>query len=305
MLMLIESVIVAIIGFVAGGFVNALADDLPLRRSPRLPRYVPLRKKFAIHSSDPEVRATTQEDDEPRPVLAWLGLTAFLFGRRTSSTGVTLGWRYPLTEILTAGLMLLTLDAVTDNPNLTNVGTLQLLFWLTYMAIFALITVIDIEHKLILFVVIIPSAILALIDALLTTALPESFGMKAPGIAEALLGGALGFLMFFMLYNGGALFTYVLGKLRGEAINEVAFGYGDVMMATVSGLILGWRTFIIAIVVIIFLGAFGAAIYLISRKVLGQRYSAFTALPYGPYIVAGTILLLLYRVPVTDFVLNR
>jgi leader peptidase (prepilin peptidase)/N-methyltransferase len=129
--------------------------------------------------------------------------------------------------------------------------------------------------------------------------------MKAPGITEALLGGVLGFLVFFMMYNGGALFTYVLGKLRGEAINEVAFGYGDVMMATVSGLILGWQVFIIAIVVIVFLGAAGAAIYLISRSVLGQRYSAFTALPYGPYIVAGTIIMLLYRVPVTDFILTR
>ena len=303
--MLIEVVIVAIIGILAGGVVNALADDLPLRRSPRLPRYVPLRKKFAIHSSDPEIRATTQDDDEPRPFLAWLGLTAFLFGKRTSPNGIKLGWRYPLTELLTAGLMLLTLDAVTDNPHLVNVGTLQLILWLAYMAIFALITIIDIEHKLILFVVIIPSAILALIDALLTTVLPTSFGMKAPGITEALLGGVLGFLVFFMMYNGGALFTYVLGKLRGEAINEVAFGYGDVMMATVSGLILGWQVFIIAIVVIVFLGAAGAAIYLISRSVLGQRYSAFTALPYGPYIVAGTIIMLLYRVPVTDFILTR
>ena len=303
--MLIESVIVAIIGLIAGGIVNALSDDLPLRRSVRLPRYVPLRKKFAIHSSDPEVRATTQDDDEPRPLLAWLGLTAFLFGKRTSPTGIKLGWRYPLTEILTMGLMLLTLDAVTDNPDLTNVGTLQLIFWLIYMAIFALVVVIDIEHKLILFVVIIPSAILAIVDAFLTTVLPDSFGMKPPDLPASLLGGALGFLMFFMLYNGGALFTYVLGKMRGEKINEVAFGYGDVMMATVSGLILGWGPFIIAIIVIIFLGAFGAAIYLISRRLLGQRYSAYTALPYGPYIVAGTILMLLYRVPVTDFVLNR
>lgn len=283
--MLIKVIIAIIVGLIAGGIVNALADDLPLRRSPRLPRYVPDSKKRAAHSADEVERATTQEDDEPRPLLAWLGLTAFLFGKRTSPGGVRLNWRYPLTELFTVFLMILTIYATHNDP---DVPALQLAIWLGYMAIFALITVIDIEHKLILFVVIIPSAVFAILDAILT---PEQ---ATPHLRDALIGGAAGFIVFFILYNGGFLFTYVMGILRGEKINEIAFGYGDVMMATLSGLILGWQALIFAMFITVFLGAFGAIVYLLSRALIGSRYSAFTALPYGPYIVAGTILVLLF-----------
>jgi len=125
-----------------------------------------------------------------------------------------------------------------------------------------------------------------------------------PGIGESLAGGLLGFAIFFLMYNGGYLFTYVLGRLRGEKITEIAFGYGDVMLAMLSGLMLGWRALIFAMFVTVFAGAFGAIIYLVSRRLLGQRYSAYTALPYGPYIVLGTIMLLLYREPVIEFLLN-
>jgi leader peptidase (prepilin peptidase)/N-methyltransferase len=119
------------------------------------------------------------------------------------------------------------------------------------------------------------------------------------------VGGVAGFLVFFILYNGGVLFTYIMGKLRGEEIKEIAFGYGDVMMATVSGLVLGWRGLIFAMFITVFLGAFGALLYLLSRRLIGARYSAFTALPYGPYIVVGTIIMLLYRVQVRElFLMN-
>lgn len=269
--MSVEIIIIALIGLITGGVVNALSDDLPQRRAVRLPQY---------------------PDDTPRPITAWLGITAFLFGQRESNDGAKLSWRYPLAELMTIGLMIMAYQAGTA----LEVGTLQMLFWLVYMAIFALIVVIDMEHKLILFVVIIPSALLAAVDALITG--------YPPGIGESLLGGLAGFLVFFLLYNGGFLFTYVMGKIRGQEINEIAFGYGDVMLATVSGLILGWRALIFAMFITVFLGAFGAIIYLLSRRLMGAKYSAYTAIPYGPYIIVGTLLMLLYRAEVTAFLLS-
>jgi len=258
-------ILIAIIGILTGGVVNALADDLPRRQNPRLPHY---------------------PDDTPRPLAAWLGLSAFLLGKRTSPNGAKLSWRYPITEIVTALLMMLVVIK-TSEPEL-QVSALQGLFWLIYMAIFVLITVIDLEHKLILFVVIIPSALLALVDALLTPA------QQPPTLVDAVIGGVSGFLVFFLMYNGGFLFTYVMGKMRGQEIHTVAFGYGDVMMATLSGLMLGWRPLIFTMFITVFLGAFGAIVYLITRSLLGKRYSAFTAIPYGPYIVAGTLIMLLF-----------
>ena len=302
--MIFDIVLIAAIGLVTGGIVNVLSDDLPLRRPLRLPRYVPDEKKAWIHlEHEEDAPILPLEDDEPRPPIAWLGLTAFLFGKRMSPSGIRLNWRYPLTELMTMGLMLLTYHAVTTSEYLSDVGIIQFLIWLIYMAFFATIIVIDMEHKLILFVVIIPFGMLALFDALLTTVIGDGF--YQPELRDALIGGASGFIVFFLLYNGGFLFTYVLGILRGEKIDEIAFGYGDVMMATVSGLVLGWQALIFAMFITVFLGAFGAILYLVSRRLLGQKYSAFTAIPYGPYIVIGTIALLLYRVPVTDFLMGR
>lgn len=260
--------IVAIVGIVLGGIVNVLADDLPRRRRVQFPPRYP--------------------DGTPRPPIAWLGLTAFLFGKRVSPSGKKLTRRYPLTELFTAGLMLLTLYATSDDPKMT---TLQLVFWMAYMVIFSLITIIDLEHRLILFVVIIPSAVLAIIDAAIT-----DYG--AP-LGDALLGGALGFGVFFLMYMGGFLFVYISGKLRGHATNEVAFGYGDVMLITLAGFILGWRPLIPTMFLTVFLGAFGAVLWLLSRFFSRTGYSMFTPLPYGQYIVMATILLLLFSTELT------
>lgn len=300
----IETIIAVIIGLIAGGIINVLADDLPLRRSPRLPVYLSDEKKRAIHIPDENIEEILSKPDEARPPLAWLGITAFLFGLRTSPSGVRLSWRYPLTEILTMFFMVITVYALKNDTNLADVGLLQSVFFLFYMAVFALIMVIDIEHKLILFVVIIPSALLAIVDAFLGTYIFED-SFYQPTFRDALYGGVMGFMVFFLLYNGGFLFTYVMGMMRGERITEIAFGYGDVMMATLSGLILGWQALIFAMFITVFLGAFGAILFIISQRLLRNRYSAFTAIPYGPYIVIGTIMMLLYRVPVTDFLMRK
>ena len=263
--------LVGVLGLVAGAVVNVLADDLPARMRPQWPHY---------------------PDGARRPLLAWLGILAFLTRQRTSEFGAKLSWRYPLTEIGTALLMILAILATAGDP---DVNGLQILFYLFYMALFVLITVIDIEHRLILFVVIIPAALVALLDAVLTPV------QHKPDLSTALLGAGLGFGVFFVLYLGGVLFSYVTAKIQGYELPEVAFGYGDVMLATLCGLILGWQPLIIAIFIAVFLGAFGAMVYLVLRSLAG-RYSMFTPLPYGPYIVIGTLILLLFAEGVRQFI---
>jgi prepilin signal peptidase PulO-like enzyme (type II secretory pathway) len=267
--MLVAIILVGLLGIAAGAVINLLADELPERRPLRPPRY---------------------PDGAPRPSIAWSGITAFLLGKRTSPNGFSLPWRHPLTEIATAALMIVTLLVVQDDPQMTP---LQFAYWLAYMAIFVLITVIDLEHRLILFVVIIPSYILALIDAATT-----SYGAD---IGAALLGAGLGFGVFFLLYVGGFIFTYVIGQIQGTEIKEVAFGYGDVMLITLAGLILGWQPLIVAMFITVFLGAFGAILYLIIRNLAGSKYNLFTPLPYGQYIIVGAVIMLLFAPEVTNF----
>lgn len=257
------------LGILIGGIVNALSDDLPKRRSPRLPHY---------------------PDGTPRPVSAWWGVTALLTRTDRSPSGVRLKPRYWLTELSLALMFVITYLVVIDDPKMTIT---QFIFWLVYMAIFMLITVIDLEHRLILFVVIIPSGIIALIDAALL-----GYGADLGG---ALLGAVLGFVIFFLLYVGGFIFTAVLGNLRGQKIDEVAFGYGDVMLITISGLILGWQALIVAMFITVILGALGAIVYLIVRRLAGRHYSLFTPLPYGQYIIIATALMLLFAPEITSF----
>jgi leader peptidase (prepilin peptidase)/N-methyltransferase len=225
-------------------------------------------------------------DGTPRPPIAWLGLTAFLFGKRTSPTGSKLSWRHPLTEIFVAVLMLMCLNVAMQRPEFPLV---LLGFWLAFMVIFALITVIDIEHRLILFAVIRTSVLFALIFAVYS-----HFDGREPLLGDHLFGGVLGFIVFFILFNGGTLFTYILGKIRGQEIDEVAFGFGDVMLSGLCGLILGWRADILAMFLTVFLGAGGALIYLMGRQLAKGKYTAFAAIPYGPYIIAATVVLMLY-----------
>jgi prepilin signal peptidase PulO-like enzyme (type II secretory pathway) len=261
--MLVTIVVVTLIGLIAGGLVNVLADDLPHYRWPRLPRY---------------------PDGMPRPVIAWLGLSAFASGQRSSPSGAKLSWRYPLAEAATIIMMLTALAVKNNNP---NVSDLQFVFWLFYMAVFVLITVIDLEHKLILFAVIIPSSLIAVLDAIVTPTRRE------PDLRDALIGGLAGFGVFFLLYIGGYVYVYISNQLQ-RGIDEIAFGYGDVMMALFSGLVLGWQALIFAMFITVFLGAFGAVAWIVGRKVAGGDTSLFTALPYGPYIVAGTAIMLLF-----------
>ncbi len=255
-------VLLFLLGLIAGGVVNALADDLPQRRRPRLPHY---------------------PDDSLRPVSAWLGLLAFVFGRRTSVGGSALSWRYPLVELGTGVLFALTFVQTVDRPEM---NALQLAFFLVYMALFMLITVIDLEHRLILFVVMIPSYVIALLDAALTPIRPD--------LGNAVLGGVLGFGIFFLFYVGGFAFTWLIGKLEGRPINEVAFGYGDVMLIALSGLILGPGPLLLTIFITVFLGAAGAILYLVVRRLRGKHTAMFTPLPYGQYIVIATVIMLLF-----------
>jgi prepilin signal peptidase PulO-like enzyme (type II secretory pathway) len=264
--MFLEVLFVGLIGLLAGGVSNALADDLPLYRFPRLPHY---------------------PDGDPRPVSAWLGVMAFLLGQRESPGGARLTWRYPLTEIATSLAMMATVVTTADlrdDAEAPAIHGLQLVFWLVYMAVFVLMAVIDIEHKLILFAVSIPTVVLVLLDAALTDYKPD--------LPNALLGGGIGFVTFFVLYLGGILYAY----LRG--ISDVAFGYGDVILITISGLILGPEALIFAMFLTVFLGFIGSMAWIIGRSLSGQGHSLFTALPYGPYIIGGTIIMMLFSTEV-------
>lgn len=147
---------------------------------------------------------------------------------------------------------------------------------------FGVVLVIDIELRLILHPV-------SVIGALLGFA----FGISLNGFVSTVLGGAVGFGIMFGFHYIGHLYTKGLAKLRGEIIDEVALGFGDVNLTGVLGLLLGWPNIIIGILLSIITAGLFSLIYIVVRIIFG-RYRSLLAIPYGPFLILGAILLLFF-----------
>jgi leader peptidase (prepilin peptidase)/N-methyltransferase len=137
----------------------------------------------------------------------------------------------------------------------------------------------DLEHRLIQHLVTLPAIALALIGAFANPAFDSP--------KRALLGGAIGLIGTFILYLAGGLFARAMGRLRGQSISEVAFGFGDVMLNGFIGLIVGVPDVIFAVIIGILSGGITATLYLLVRGLIQRRYKWFTAIPYGPFLILG------------------
>lgn len=155
-------------------------------------------------------------------------------------------------------------------------------FWVGMLVLtyFGVVAVIDIENRLILHPVSAVGAVIAL-----------AVGVWLRGIETTLYGGLAGFGIMFGLYLLGWLVAKGLGKLRGQAIEEDALGFGDIILCAVLGLMLGWPKILGGVVYTIFIaGAFSLLIIL--YQLIRRRYEAYMAVAFGPYLILAAILLL-------------
>ena len=159
------------------------------------------------------------------------------------------------------------------------------------MAYFLLVVVIDVEHRLILHSVSALGLVLGLI-----------VGTQENGFLNSLLGGLVGFGLMFLMYKFGELFIRTISRLRGDPLDEVALGFGDVNLAGVLGLMLGWPVILIGVIMGILIGGAFSFLYLI-LSVLLRRYQRFAALPYAPFLVLSATLLLYFPEPTRAFLL--
>jgi len=140
----------------------------------------------------------------------------------------------------------------------------RLLLATLYTCLFVVIFVIDVEHRLILNVITLSATVVALAASLVQ---PD------PGIGNALLGGVVGFGLFYLLaiaYPG-------------------AMGAGDVKLAGVIGLMTGYPNVIAALVMGVLVGG-GVAVVLLT---VGNR-DRRSHIPYAPCMVTGAMLTLVY-----------
>jgi prepilin signal peptidase PulO-like enzyme (type II secretory pathway) len=160
---------------------------------------------------------------------------------------------------------------------------------------FGVITVIDLEHRLILHPTSLFGAVLGLIVG--TFIHSRADGLLG-GIGKSLLGGLFGFGVMFLLYKLGELVArYRARRMQaaGQADDEEeALGGGDVYLAGVLGLMLGWPYILNALVYGVLLGGLVSFLYIVALLVR-RRYSSealMTFIPYGPYFIIGAFYVL-------------
>ncbi|MBN1264573.1 MAG: prepilin peptidase [Anaerolineales bacterium] len=248
-------IVFLICGILVGGVINILADHLPVDRS-------------IVHPYCPACTA-------PRPVLEWFGIPSVLFKRTECSyCGAGRGLRPIIVELVSGAAAA---AAFLFSPDVFTFLSAYLIF-----SIFLLITVIDLEHRLILHMVTGPSAILMAVMGLLGWIDPDR------GVLSTLLGGMAGFGSVYLLYLLGIVFSRAMAKKQGAEVEEVAFGFGDVTLSGVIGLIVGFP----GVVVAIFFGIMAAGIFSLGYLVLmmlRRRYNAFMPIPYGPFLILGAL----------------
>ena len=160
----------------------------------------------------------------------------------------------------------------------------RLVFWIGYLVslLFYLILVIDIEHRLILHSVSLVGAGLSLL-----------VGWWLHGLQATLVGGLVGFGTMYVLYKFGEIFSRIVSRMRGEDLEEVALGFGDVNLGGLLGLLLGWPVILLGLILAILAGGGFSLVFMLVAAVAG-RYRSFVAMPYAPFLILAAGLILFF-----------
>ena len=200
------------------------------------------------------------------PVVSWLVLRG-----QCRDCGEPISPRYPIVEAITGLLFGLTAGIIGSSWVLPA--------YLVFIAVTVAVTLTDLDHKLI----------------------PNRILFPGTGIGVVLLGG--GALIEGELGSyGQALLgaaAYFLLLLVIALIAGGGFGFGDVKLGFFLGLFLGyqsWGVLLVGAFLSFFLGGV-ISILLLLFRIKGRK----DAIPFGPYMVAGAYLSLVFGVGIVDW----
>lgn len=192
------------------------------------------------------------------PVLGWLVLRG-----RCADCSAPISARYPAVEFGTAVLF------VAVAARLDRLGLLEALpAYLYFVAIGIALALIDLDLKRLPNRIVLPSyPVLAVLLAGAAVASGDYWRLARAGLAGAIL-----FAVFF-----GLAFAYPNGM-----------GFGDVKLAGLLGLVLGYLSWW-AVLIGSFAGFLLGALVGVGMMASG-RGNRKTALPFGPFLIAGTLI---------------
>ncbi len=182
-----------------------------------------------------------------------------------------ISWQYPLVEISTGSLFLLVVlnEVIIIQDSLL---AFRITFNLIIVCFLIIIFVYDLKHYLIPDRIVFPAIGIALLYSL----------FFVPNLLFSYILSAFGAAGFFLL-----LFLITRGK---------GMGLGDVKLAFLMGLILGWPNILLAL----FLSFLSGAVVGIFLIVLGQK-GLKSQIPFGPFLSGTTLIVLLYG----DLILDK
>lgn len=203
-----------------------------------------------------------------RHLLSWLDLIpvlSFLFLQgKCRYCRQKISFQYPLVELSTA-VMFLSLAIFYQYP-ISIISAVSLFYWFVVFCFLIVIFIFDLKHYIIPDKVIFP----AIATVLIYDFLKSDFQWKSDFVLSA-FGAALFFLIIVLISRGRWM------------------GAGDIKLAFLMGLILGWPNILVALFFSFFTGA-AAGIGLIIAK----KKTLKSEVPFGPFLIFGTIAALFF-----------
>ncbi len=272
---------VALLGACIGSFLNVVIW--------RLPQADPGRRSLGGRSHCPHCGALIRWFDNI-PVLAWIRLRA-----KARCCGARISVRYPLVELLTAGLFLVLATWPPFGPILRETssgcfidGAAAAAFGLhaVFLSLLVALTFIDFDTQL----------------------LPDA--LTGPGTAIGLLGGLWPGLagaietdtsrplavrtrlasLFGWLAGGGV--TWVIRIVGSWVFRKEAMGFGDVKFMAMIGAFLGWKAALLTMILGCLFGSIVGGI--------GLLLGAGTRIPFGPWLAMGALVATFAERPILD-----
>lgn len=201
------------------------------------------------------------------PVVSWLALRG-----RCGHCGEPISWVYPVVELICGALFV--------GLALRFEATAQLVAYLLTAAGLLVLSVIDLRTMRL------PNRILGP----LTAGVVIAFGVAAAIDDDwsALLRAAL----------AGAAALFGLGVLH--LVSPRGMGFGDVKLAFVLGVVMGWISWGTLVLGLFLAVVLGAVIGVAVAKAGGESIRA-RQIPFGPFLAAGTVLAVLVGEPILDW----
>ncbi len=204
------------------------------------------------------------------PVFSFLAL-----GGRCRHCRNPISWQYPLVEIITALLSLLTLYH-------TNFHLSQFLLWfLLFICPLITLSFIDAKLQIIPDVISLPGIILGILVVLISQWPDWKYALLFSGAGILAGGGTL--LLLSQLY-------YLIRKREG-------MGGGDIKLAAMLGAFLGFK----AVVFVFFISSLLALAYAMTSMICGARKNEPVIIPYGPFLSAAALIYYFYGTEIILF----